>query len=327
LADLKSVTVLLPGNAHPQTLARLEQTFDLVRIERSDPALVTEELAARVKGVSAMTRIDAAMIDALPNLEIIANFGVGYDGIDALHAGKSGVMVTNTPDVLTDEVADTAIALLLNAVRELYRAEEWLRQGRWVKDGPYRLTPGTLRGRKVGIFGLGRIGQAVARRIEAFGLPISYHNRRQVEGVSYDYYPSLVELARNVDTLIAVAPGTPETDKVINAEVLQALGPDGVFVNIGRGTTVDEHALARALADKTILAAGLDVFEKEPNVPQALIDAPNATLLPHVGSATIHTRKAMADLQVDNLVSWFSRGEAVTPVPETRGVKPGARKG
>lgn len=327
MADLKSVTVLLPGNAHPQTLKRLEENFDLVRIERADPALITEEIAARVKGISAMTRIDAATIDALPHLEIIANFGVGYDAVDAPHAGKSGVMVTNTPDVLTEEVADTAIALLLNAVRELYRAEEWLRHGKWAGQGPYRLTAGTLRGRKVGIFGLGRIGKAVARRVEAFGLPIAYHNRREVEGVSYDYYPSLVELARNVDTLISVAPGTPETDKAVNADVLQALGSDGVFVNIGRGTTVDEDALARALADGTIMAAGLDVFEKEPHVPQALIDAPNATLLPHVGSATVHTRKAMADLQVDNLVSWFSRGEAVTPVPETRHVAKGARQG
>lgn len=327
MSDLKSVTVLLPGNAHPQTLARLEETFDLVRIERADPALLTDELVGKVKGISAMTRIDAAMIDALPHLEIIANFGVGYDAIDAPHAGEKGVMVTNTPDVLTEEVADTAIALLLNAVRELYRAEEWLRQGRWVKEGPYRLTAGTLRGRKVGIFGLGRIGKAVARRVEAFGLPIAYHNRRKVEDVSYDYYSSLVKLARNVDTLISVAPGTPETEKVINAEVLAALGPQGVFVNIGRGTTVDEAALAKALADGTIMAAGLDVFEKEPHVPQALIDVPNATLLPHVGSATVHTRKAMADLQVDNLVTWFEKGEAVTPVPETRHVKAGGRRG
>lgn len=327
MSDLKSVTVLLPGSAHPQTLARLEETFDLVRIERADPVLLTDEIARRVKGISAMTRIDAAMIDALPHLEIIANFGVGYDAIDAPHAGKSGVMVTNTPDVLTEEVADTAIALLLNAVRELYRAEEWLRQGRWAKEGPYRLTAGTLRGRKVGIFGLGRIGKAVARRVEAFGLPIAYHNRRKVEDVSYDHYPSLVELARNVDTLISVAPGTPETDKAVNAEVLAALGPQGVFVNIGRGTTVDEAALASALADGTVMAAGLDVFEKEPHVPQALIDLPNATLLPHVGSATVHTRKAMADLQVDNLVSWFSKGEAITPVPETRQVKAGDRRG
>jgi lactate dehydrogenase-like 2-hydroxyacid dehydrogenase len=327
LADLRSVTVLLPGSAHPQTLARLEETFDLVQIERADPALLDGALAGRVQGISAMTRIDSAMIDALPNLQIIANFGVGYDAIDAPHAGEAGVMVTNTPDVLTDEVADTAVALLLNAVRELYRAEEWLRQGRWQNEGPYRLTPGTLRGRKVGIFGLGRIGQAVARRIEAFGLPVAYHNRRRVEDVSYDYYPSLVDLARNVDTLISVAPGTPETEKAVNMEVLQALGSNGVFVNIGRGTTVDEEALAKALADGTIMAAGLDVFEKEPQIPQALIDLPNACLLPHVGSATIHTRKAMADLQVDNLVSWFSKGEAITPVPETRHVTPGSRKG
>jgi lactate dehydrogenase-like 2-hydroxyacid dehydrogenase len=323
LADLKNVTVLIPGNAHPQALARLGETFDLVRIERADPALLKDGLAEKVRGMAAMARIDAAFIDALPKLEIVANFGVGYDAIDAPYAGKAGVMVTNTPDVLTEEVADTAVALLLNTVRELYRAEEWLRQGRWAKEGPYRLTPGTLRGRKVGIFGMGRIGRAVARRLEAFGLPIAYHNRRKVDGVSYDYYPSLVELAGAVDTLVSVAPGTPETEKAVDMEVLKALGPDGVFVNIGRGTTVDEAALARALADGTILAAGLDVFEKEPHVPQALIDLPNACLLPHVGSATLHTRKAMADLQAENLISWFAQGRAVTPVPETVHVKAG----
>jgi lactate dehydrogenase-like 2-hydroxyacid dehydrogenase len=261
---------------------------------------------------------------ALPNAEIVANFGVGYDGVDAAHAGKHGVMVTNTPDVLTEEVADTAIGLLLGAVRELSSAEAWLRAGRWKRDGNYPLTPLTLRGRTVGIFGMGRIGLAIARRLEAFGLPIAYHNRRPVEGLSYAYHPTLKALASAVDTLISVAPGTPATAKAVNADVLEALGPDGVFVNIGRGSTVDEDALAAALAGGVIAAAGLDVFADEPNVPQALLDAPHAVLLPHVGSASVHTRRAMADLVVDNLVEWFTRGRALTPVAETAQVKPPA---
>ena len=185
-----------------------------------------------------------------------------------------GVMVTNTPDVLTEEVADTAIGLLLNTVRELPKAEAWLRDGRWVKEGAYPLTRMTLRGRRVGIFGMGRIGRAIARRLEAFGLPIAYHNRRPVEGVAYDYHPTLAGLAEAVDTLISVAPGGAATEKAVDAKVLAALGPNGVFVNIGRGSTVDESALVEALASGTIRAAGLDVFENEPHVPQALIDLP-----------------------------------------------------
>ena len=246
--------------------------------------------------------------------------GVGYDSVDARHAGSRGIVVTNTPDVLTEEVADTALGLLINTVRELPRAEQWLRQGRWQKDGHYRLSPATLRGRRAGIFGMGRIGLAIARRLEAFGLTIAYHNRREVAGVPYAYHPTLVGLAQAVDTLISVAPGGAATKKAVNAEVLEALGPDGVFINIGRGSTVDEPALIAALAKGVIRAAGLDVFAREPQVPQALIDLPNACLLPHVGSASVHTRNAMADLVVDNLIAWFSGKGPLTPVPETRHV-------
>ncbi|MCO6391870.1 2-hydroxyacid dehydrogenase [Aliihoeflea aestuarii] len=313
--DLKSVTLLIRGKLHPHAAARLEETFTIVRGGEGD-ALAGEH-ARKIKAVAAAATVDPALIDTLPQLEIVSSFGVGYDHVDAAYAATRNVVVTNTPDVLTDEVADTAIGLLINAVRELPKAEQWLRDGLWVSEGAYRLTNGTLRGRRVGIFGMGRIGLAIAKRIEAFGLPVSYHNRRPVEGVSYAYFDSLVELAANVDTLISVAPSTPQTQKIVDAEILKALGPTGVFVNIGRGNTVDEDALAAALHDGTIQAAGLDVFYDEPNVPQALIDAPNASLLPHVGSATIHTREAMADLVVDNLIAWFSRGEALTPVAET----------
>ncbi len=317
MSALEEITVVVPGRLHEHAMQRIGATFRLVRAEKADAALIAPEVLREARAVAAMTTIDAAFIDAFPNLEIIANFGVGYDAVDARHAGAKNVMVTNTPDVLTEEVADTALGLLLNTVREFPKAEKWLRDGNWVAKGGYRLTPGTLRGRKVGIFGLGRIGMAIARRLDAFGLPIAYHNRRPVEGVGYAYYPSLVALAEAVDTLISVAPGGAATEKAVNAEVLKALGPDGVVVNIGRGSTVDEAALAAALADRTIFAAGLDVFADEPRVPQALLDAENACLLPHVGSASVATRRAMANLCVDNLVSWFSQGRALTPVPET----------
>jgi len=325
MTDLRSVTILIPGKLHGHSVARIRETFNLVELDRIDPALIGEELKASVRGVAASPAIGGGMIDrafmsALPGLEIVANFGVGYDGVDARWAGEHGVVVTNTPDVLTEEVADTAVGLLINTVRELTKAEAWLRDGRWKRDGNYPLTPLTLRDRKVGIFGMGRIGLAIAKRLEAFGLPIAYHNRRQVEGLDYAYHDTLEGLASAVDTLVSVAPGTPATAKAVNAKVLSALGSDGVFVNIGRGSTVDEAALAAALSDGTIAAAGLDVFADEPNVPQALLDAPNTVLLPHVGSASEYTRRAMADLVVDNLIAWFGKGKPLTPVAETANV-------
>ncbi len=316
----RDIVVLVPGGLHGHAAARLEAGFRLVRIDRADPALLDAGLAGTVRGLAVGTRIDAAFIDALPNLEIIANFGVGYDAVDAAHAATRNVMVTNTPDVLTEEVADTAVGLLLNTLRELPQAEAWLRAGRWVSEGAYPLSRATLRGRSVGIFGMGRIGLAIARRLEAFGLPVSYHNRSKVAGVAYAYHDTLVGLARSVDTLVSVAPGGAATEKAVNAEVLSALGSNGVFVNIGRGSTVDQAALAAALKDGTILAAGLDVFEDEPRVPDDLLALENACLLPHVGSASVHTRQAMADLVVDNLIGWFDDGKPLTPVGETASV-------
>ncbi len=324
-ADLRSVTVLIPGKLHEQSVRRIGETFRLVSIDTIDAALLTDEMKETVRGIAASPAIAGGLVgpafmQALPKLEIVANFGVGYDGVDARHAGANGIMVTNTPDVLTEEVADTALGLLIATVRELPKAEAWLRAGDWAAKGNYRLSPLSLRGRKVGIFGMGRIGMAIARRLEAFGLSVAYHNRRPVEGLAYPYHQTLKGLAEAVDTLISVVPGTPQTAQAVNADILKALGSDGVFVNIGRGSTVDEAALAAALADGTIAAAGLDVFADEPNVSQALLDAPNTVLLPHVGSASVHTRRAMADLVVDNLISWFSDGRAITPVPETEGV-------
>lgn len=316
------IGVLVPGPLNEHALQRIGDTFTMEHIPTGDAKLVTPAMAESVRGIASMAPVSAALIDALPKLEIIANFGVGYDAVDSAHAAAKGIMVTNTPDVLTEEVADTAIGLLINAVRELPSAEKWLREGRWPKEGAYPLTGATLRGRSAGIFGLGRIGKAIALRLEVFGMPVAYYNRNPVEGSPYAYYPSLVALAAAVDTLICVAPGGKGTEKAVNAEVLKALGPDGVFVNVGRGSSVDEDALAAALESGTVRAAGLDVFADEPNIPQRLLDAPNTCLLPHVGSASVHTRDAMADLQVDNLASWFSEGKAITPVSETRHLQP-----
>ncbi|ASV87389.1 2-hydroxyacid dehydrogenase [Ochrobactrum quorumnocens] len=317
----REATILVLGNFNDYAVQRLSGEFKVKRIPKGDATLVDASWAEDVKGVASMSTVNASLIDALPNLEIIGNFGVGYDAVDAKHAATKNVMVTNTPDVLTEEVADTTIGLLIDTVRELSKSQEFLRAGNWVKEGRYPLSKLSLRGRKVGIFGLGRIGKAVAHRVEAFGLPIAYHNRRKADDVAYDYYPSLLELAQAVDTLILVAPGGAETAKAVNTEVLKALGSEGVLVNIGRGSVVDEGALAAALTNGTIAAAGLDVFADEPNVPQALLDAPNTVLLPHIGSASEKTRQGMADLVIDNLISWFDKGEALTPVPETIHVK------
>lgn len=324
VADLTGVSVLVPGKLHSHAVERIEERFRLVRVAAAEPHLLNARAAKSVRAIASFTSISAAFIDALPALEIIANFGVGYDGVDARHAAARGVMVTNTPDVLSEEVADTAIALLLNTLREFPKAETWLRDGRWVRDGNYRLTPLTLRGRRAGIFGMGRIGQAIARRLEAFGVSVAYHNRNRIAGETRDWHPTLVDLAEAVDTLICVAPGGAGTKHAVNADVLRALGADGVFINVGRGSSVDEAALIAALRQGAIAAAGLDVFEDEPNVPHALLDLPNACLLPHVASASVATRRAMADLVADNLVSWFETGKALTPVPETAQV--GARR-
>lgn len=317
----RDATVLVLGNFNDYAVERLSREFSVERIARGDAALVDAVWAKNVRGIASMSSVDAALIDALPNLEIVGNFGVGYDAVDAGHAASRNVMVTNTPDVLTDEVADTAIGLLIDTVRELSKSEAFLRAGRWEKEGRYPLSKLSLRGRSVGIFGLGRIGKAVARRVEAFGLPVAYHNRRKADGVAYDYYPSLLELAKAVDTLILVAPGGAETALAVNAKVLEALGPNGVLINVGRGTLVDDEALIAALNNGTIAAAGLDVFTNEPSVPQELLDAPNTVLLPHIASASQKTRQAMADLVIDNLISWFDTGKAITPVPETLHVK------
>lgn len=312
-------TVLLAGKVHPRVRQRVEAEFDAISIDAADAALLDEDTRKRIRGLAAATAISADFIDSLPNLEVIANFGVGYDAVDARHAATRQVMVTNTPDVLSEEVADTTVGLLLNTVRELPKAEAYLQAGKWESNGAYPLTSLSLRGRTVGIFGLGRIGLAIARRLEAFGLPIHYHTRNKRSDVAYPWHARLVDLASAVDTLVVIVPGGAATEKAVNTEVLDALGPQGVLISVGRGSTIDEPALIAALTDRRIAAAGLDVFAHEPHVPQALMDLPNACLLPHVASASVSTRNAMADLVVDNLEAWLAGRPALTPVPECAG--------
>ena len=257
-----------------------------------------------------------AFMRRFPKLQIISSFGVGYDHIDAKAAAAHGVIVTNTPEVLTEEVADTALGLLLCTVREFPQAERYLRAGKWLQKA-YPLTKGTLRNRAVGIVGMGAIGQAIARRLDAFGVPVVYHARQQRARLRYRYYPKLIDMARDVDTLMVIVPGGAATANMINAEVLNALGPNGILINMARGSVVDEPALIKALTEKRIMAAGLDVFAKEPEVPQELIAMDNVVLFPHVGSASVYTRDRMDQLVVDNIAAWAAGKPPLTPVAET----------
>ena len=314
---MPKIDVIAAGDLPAKTGTALAEAFTVHRLSHGEA--IPPEVAASVRGVAlgAHFPIDAALIESLPKLEIIANFGVGYDGIDLLTCAARGIVVTNTPDVLTEEVADTALGLLLMTVRELSAAERHLHAGKWASVGPYPLTRATLRDRTVGIAGLGRIGIAIARRLDAMQVPVVYHNRNRRPDLPYRHYADLKEMAEAVDTLISVLPGGAHTTKLIGADILKALGPRGILINVGRGSVVDERALIAALKDGTIHAAGLDVFADEPNVPAELMALENAVLLPHVGSASVFTRDAMGQLCVDNLVSWFTAGRPLTPVPET----------
>lgn len=276
-------------------------------------------IAPNVRAIAAVAGhgpVDGTIMGRFPKLEIVSSFGVGYDHIDAKWAGQHGIVVTNTPDVLNEEVADTALGLLLCTVRHLPQAERYLRAGKWEKHGDYQLTP-SLRDRTAGIVGMGRIGQAIARRLDAMKVPVVYHARRAAAHVPYRHYPSLLDMARDVNLLIVITPGGAATRNLINAEVLKALGPEGILINMARGSVVDEAALVQALKDKTILTAGLDVFVNEPKVPQELMEMENVVLLPHVGSASHATRRAMDTLVADNILSWFAGKGPITPVPET----------
>jgi lactate dehydrogenase-like 2-hydroxyacid dehydrogenase len=311
--------VLVLGPAKPTVIDGLAPRFNLHKAgSTKDAEPLLAQLAPRLQALAVSAppgRIDEKFMTKLPKLAVISSFGVGYDHVDAAWAGQHGVIVTHTPDVLNEEVADTAMGLLLCTVRQLPQADRFLRRGEWVKREFHHTQ--TLRDRTVGIVGLGRIGKAIARRLEAFGVPIAYYGRNRQPDVSYRYYPDLVALAGAVDTLIVVTPGGPETQNLINSVVLSALGPRGILINISRGSVVDEAALIEALKKRTILAAGLDVFLNEPRPNPAFLELDNATLLPHVGSASQHTRDAMGQLVVDNLLAYLDRQPPKTPVPET----------
>jgi lactate dehydrogenase-like 2-hydroxyacid dehydrogenase len=317
---MEALDVLMPAKGMPLIEDEISARLPLHRLWlEPNPNLWLAEWAPRIRAI-AMTGghapVDEAYLRQYPKLEIISSFGVGYDNIDAKAAARLGITVTNTPGVLDDEVADTTLGLMIMTVRQLPQSERYLRAGQWSAKGAYPLSP-SLRGRTVGILGLGRIGKAIATRVNAFGLEVVYHGRRAQTDVPYRYYASLLDMAKAVDILIVVAPGGPGTRHIINAEVLEALGPDGVLINVARGSLVDERALIEALRNKTILAAGLDVFDNEPSVPQELIALENAVLLPHVGSASVKTRQAMAECVVSNLFAWADRKPPLTPVPET----------
>ncbi len=281
---------------------------------------VKDRVRILISGGIGRFKVDAAFIARFPKVEFIAHMGVGYDLVDVGYAAAHGITVSNTPDVLNEDVADIAMALLLDTVRQVPQCDAFLRAGKWLQ-GTFPLTA-TLRGRTMGILGFGRIGKAIARRAETFGLKIIYHGRSKQDGVAYTYHESAVALAEACDILMVVAPGGAETRHIVNKEVLEALGPNGVLVNVARGSLVDEEALIEALRDRKILGAGLDVFEFEPKVPKALMEMENTVLLPHMGSATHYTRQAMGQLVIDNVVSWTSGKGPLTPVAETPWPRP-----
>jgi lactate dehydrogenase-like 2-hydroxyacid dehydrogenase len=311
--------VLVPVEGIAKISGEIERRVNLHRLWLTpDPDAALARLAPKIKAIIATSHlavVDSALMTRLPNLQIVASFGVGYDHVDAAWAGDHGIMVTHTPGVLDDEVADIAMALTLATVRELPQAERYLREGRW-REGAFRLTA-SLRGRTMGILGFGRIGKAIARRATAFGLDVVYHGRSQQIGMPFLYYPTLIGMARACDILMVAAPGGPDTRHIVDRAVIDAVGPNGIIVNVSRGSVMDEQALIDALREGRLLGAGLDVFANEPDVPPALLALDNAVLLPHVGSASAHTRQAMADLMIANLNSWLDGKGPLTPVSET----------
>jgi len=298
--------IIITAQGHKGTLERLAQEFSAVKLfAATDRAAALKEAAPKVRGLAhnGHLNVDAALMDALPKLEIIANFGVGVDQIDLEHAKKRGIAVTNTAGALNECVADCAMGLVLNTLRKFPQAGTYLRAGRWEKSN-YPLTT-SLGGKTLGILGLGRIGEEIAKRALAFGMKIRYHNRNK-KNVPYAYDESAVALAKNSDVLVVITPGGEDTDKLVNAAVLDALGPQGYLVNVARGTVVDEAVLLRYLQEKKIAGAGLDVFEHEPKVPAGFLALDNVVLTPHMASATNETRTAMGNLQIENLHLHFA---------------------
>jgi lactate dehydrogenase-like 2-hydroxyacid dehydrogenase len=323
---VEKIDVLLIGPEKPVIAKGLTSTFNVVKLpDARARGTFFSDAAPDIRGMAVAAtseRIDGPFMSRFPRLEIVSSFGVGYDHVDAAWAGSHGITVTNTPDVLTEEVADTALGLLLCTVREFPQGERYLRSGKW-SQGDYSLSKATLRDRTVGLVGMGRIGQAIARRLDAMRVPVVYHSRRPVPAFPYRHYPSLIDMAREVQVLLVITPGGAQTRNLINAEVLAALGREGILINMARGSVVDEPALIKALQQGTILSAGLDVYAREPQVPAELIAMENVVLFPHLGSASVTTRERMDQLVVDNLLAWAAGKPPLTPVAETpwRGTK------
>lgn len=302
----------------PFYIEKLQQSFELLdRLHQTDPQAFAQA-APRIRAVTGggESLVDRALLAQLPALELVSIMGVGYDKVDVPAALERRIPVTHTPDVLNDEVADTAIGLMLSVAKKLPQADRYVRDGRWETQGAMPLSR-KMSGARLGIVGLGRIGQAIARRAEAFGMSIAYTSRSRKD-VKHAYFPSAAELAAQVDFLVVITPGGAGTRHMINADVLRALGSRGYLVNVARGSVVDEAALIEALQKGVIAGAALDVFENEPRVPQALRELDNVVLAPHIGSATVETRHAMAALAFDNLAAHFAGQPLLTPVPECR---------
>lgn len=307
--------IVIIGPMYPPTQARLEELFTAHRLwEAGDRDAFLRALAPRVRGIAvyALHGCPAAVIEALPKLEIIGCFGIGVDAIDLAAAKRLGVRVTNTPDVVTDDTADIALALMLAAERRIAEGDRFVRRGLW-RQGELRFGR-SLGGRRLGIVGLGRIGRAIGRRAEAFGMEIGYFGPRRKPDAPYRFFADLRALAEWSEILAVACPGGAATRHLVGPEVIAALGPKGSLVNIARGSVVDQRALVGALQSGALGAAGLDVFDNEPNVPQALFEMENVVLMPHTGSATHETRTAMGNLVIDNLLAHFSGRPLLTPV-------------
>ena len=313
-----SPSVLQVGPLKPSLAQTLAERYG-AWVWPDEPAQRAEFLSSHGAEITAVvtsgrTGVDAALMAQLPKLGAVVNFGVGYDTTDVDAAAARGIAVSNTPDVLTDCVADTAVGLMIDTLRQFSAADRYVRAGQWPVAGNYPLTR-QVSNTRVGILGLGRIGTAIAQRLNAFGCTISYHNRHRIDGIGYEYTTSAVKLARGVDVLIVAAAGGSGTVKLVSREVLEALGPDGYLINVARGSVVDQEALVSALADGQLAGAGLDVFADEPQVPEALLSMDNVVLLPHVASGTVQTRAAMEQLTLRNLEAFLESGRLVTPVP------------
>jgi hydroxypyruvate reductase len=301
---------------HPLYLSALQTCFNVHVDPAAGDAAAFAALAPRLVGLAGAgeSKVPASLIHQLPALKVISIFGVGYDGVDVAAARERGIAVTHTPGVLSEDVADLAMALMLAVARGLARADQHVRQGKWPQGG---LPLGRkVSGARLGIVGLGRIGQAIAQRAAAFGMQIAYTARSEKPASGLPYHPGAKSLAAAVDFLVVITPGGAATKHLIDAEVLAALGPKGYLINVARGSVVDEAALVAALQNGVIAGAGLDVFANEPQVPEALWSLPNVVLTPHIASATAQTRQAMADLAFANMVAGTSGQPVHTMVPE-----------